>query len=190
MHPSRKSSCFVSRTPGNSTLPCFDDCPAQVQELKLRLVEVQERTRNNHNSAKHTTPRARAATTEEATVVQQEIVEPAFALIAVAVSTRTTATTLDGNPCSPQTYIAALEKQLRTYKTGGTEPPRPPPAAAGGTEGGDGEGASPGVTNAASAASGPPPRDEESATAIRKLTKRNQELQAELEEEKAEVKRR
>ncbi|CAM9173986.1 unnamed protein product [Scytosiphon promiscuus] len=91
-----------------------------------------------------------------------------------------------------QTYIAALEKQLRTYKTGGAEPPRPPPAAKGATEGGDGEEAPPGAEDeaATAAVSAPAPQDEESANAIRKLTKRNQELQAELEEEKAEVKRR
>lgn len=102
-------------------------------------------------------------------------------------------------PPSPprQTYIAALEKQLRTYKNGGGEPPRPPPSPASGVEAGGEEGSpgtvAAGATEAAAAAAkeaARPPQDEEAANAIRLLTKRNHELQAEVEEEKAEVKRR
>ncbi|CAM9868551.1 unnamed protein product, partial [Ectocarpus sp. 8 AP-2014] len=98
-----------------------------------------------------------------------------------------------------QTYIAALEKQLRTYKNGGGEPPRPPPSPASGVEAGGEEGspgtAAAGATGATAAAAAAkeaarPPQDEEAANAIRLLTKRNHELQAEVEEEKAEVKRR
>ncbi|CAM9864630.1 unnamed protein product, partial [Ectocarpus sp. 8 AP-2014] len=97
-----------------------------------------------------------------------------------------------------QTYIAALEKQLRTYKNGGGEPPRPPPSPASGVEAGGEEGspgtAAAGATEATAAAAAKeaarPPQDEEAANAIRLLTKRNHELQAEVEEEKAEVKRR
>lgn len=78
-----------------------------------------------------------------------------------------------------QTYIAALEKQLRAYKNSGAELPRPP-LSSGDGDGGDGAGTSPGRE----------PQDEESANAIRLLSKRNQALQQEMEEEKAEVKRR
>ncbi|CAM9743620.1 unnamed protein product, partial [Ectocarpus fasciculatus] len=95
-----------------------------------------------------------------------------------------------------QTYIAALEKQLRTYKSGGAEPPRPPPSPASGVEAGGGGGGSPGTAAGSTEATASakeaarPPQDEEAANAIRLLTKRNHELQAEVEEEKAEVKRR
>ncbi|CAM9384688.1 unnamed protein product [Ectocarpus sp. 13 AM-2016] len=93
-----------------------------------------------------------------------------------------------------QTYIAALEKQLRTYKNGGGEPPRPPPSPASGVEAGGEEGspgsAAAGATEAAAKEAARPPQDEEAASAIRLLTKRNHELQAEVEEEKTEVKRR
>lgn len=76
-------------------------------------------------------------------------------------------------------------------KNGGAEPPGPPQPPAGGVKGGDGDGSSPG-TSAAGAGAGAarPPQDEEAANAIRLLTKRNHELQAEVEEEKAEVTRR
>lgn len=84
-----------------------------------------------------------------------------------------------------QTYIAALEKQLRAFKNTGAEPPRPPPSPAGSTEGG---GAAAGEGAAGASAGGE--KDEEAANAIKLLTKRNHALQAELEEEKAEVKRR
>lgn len=92
-----------------------------------------------------------------------------------------------------QTYIAALEKQLRALKNGGVEPPVPPPAPAGGVAGGGSEGdggTADASTPAAAGGEERPPQDEEAANAIRLLTKRNQELQAEVEEEKAEVKRR
>lgn len=80
-----------------------------------------------------------------------------------------------------QTYIAALEKQLAAMKKsvrGEPDAPRPPPSPAGeaSTETGDQEAAS--------------PDNGEAASAIRRLTERNQALQAEVEEEKGEVKRR
>lgn len=81
-----------------------------------------------------------------------------------------------------QTYIAALEKQLRVLKNGGVEPPVPPVGGVAVPEGSS--------APAATGGKGRAPQDEEGANAIRLLTKRNQELQAELEEEKAEVKRR
>lgn len=68
-------------------------------------------------------------------------------------------------------------------KNSGQAPPRPAPSPAeegGGGEGGDGERASADRAR----------QDDEAANAIRRLTKRNQALQLEIEEEKAEVKRR
>lgn len=84
-------------------------------------------------------------------------------------------------PPFSQTYIAALENQLRVVKNGGVEPPRPPSSPTGVPGGAEDDEASP---------DGPAGEDAEGANAIRLLTKRNQALQAEVEEEKAEVKRR
>lgn len=79
------------------------------------------------------------------------------------------------------------------------EPPIPPPspASVGGSEGGDIEEKSPSRVAAAEAKKKElkqqqqlEARDEKTADAIRLLTKRNQALQTELDEEKAEVKRR
>eukprot|EP00752_Nemacystus_decipiens_P003563 g3286.t1 len=92
-----------------------------------------------------------------------------------------------------QTYIAALEKQLRALKNGGVEPSAPTMSPAAGAPGAEGEGVGVDSSSPAGAAGAEgvrPPQDEEAANAIRLLTKRNRELQAELDEEKAEVKRR
>lgn len=105
-------------------------------------------------------------------------------------------THLSTSSVPPQTYIAALEKQLRALKNSGVEPPAPPmsPAAtgvAGASGAGEGGPADPSSPAGAAGSEGVrPPQDEEAANAIRLLTKRSRELQAEVDEEKAEVKRR